>query len=89
MDEAYKAKIPLLVGTCGTSGTDAGVDWTRDIAIEVARELGIAPKIACLYSEQKPADLVAKKSSGRNNGAGAAWPRDRRRSWNPANTLSL
>src|SRR5712671_6716447 len=37
MDEAFKAKIPILIGTCGTSGTDAGVDWTRDIAIEVAR----------------------------------------------------
>jgi hypothetical protein len=65
MDEAYRAKIPLLVGTCGTSGTDAGVNWTRDIAIEVARELGIAPKIACLYSEQKPADLVAKNHQGK------------------------
>jgi hypothetical protein len=65
MDEAWKAKIPLLVGTCGTSGTDAGVDWTRDIAIEVARELGIAPKIACLYSEQKPADLVVKNRQGK------------------------
>src|SRR5580692_11932835 len=56
MDEAHRAKIPLLVGTCGTSGTDAGVDWTRDIVIEVARDLGITPKIACLYSEQSPAD---------------------------------
>ena len=65
MDEAFKAKIPLLVGTCGTCGTDAGVDWTRDITIEVARELGITPKIACLYSEQKPADLVAKNRQGK------------------------
>src|SRR3977135_2691336 len=40
MDEALRAKIPLLIGTCGTSGTDAGVDWTRDIAIAVARDVG-------------------------------------------------
>jgi len=65
MDEASKAKIPLLVGTCGTSGTDSGVDWTRDIAIEVAEGLGITPKIACLYSEQRPADLVAKNRQGK------------------------
>src|SRR5262245_8689124 len=58
--EAHGAKIPLLVGTCGTSGTDAGVDWTRDIAIEVAGELGIAPKIACLYSEQSADDLIER-----------------------------
>jgi hypothetical protein len=65
MDEAYRAKIPLLIGTCGTSGTDSGVDWTRDIAIEVARDLGITPKIACLYSEQSPADLVSKNRQGK------------------------
>src|SRR6202171_2791358 len=64
MDEAFRAKIPLLIGTCGTSGTDAGVDWTRDIAIEVARDLGITPKIACLYSEQTAADLVPKNGRG-------------------------
>src|ERR1700716_4498530 len=51
MDEAFRARIPLLIGTCGTSGTDAGVDWTRDIAIEVARRLGITPKNCCLFSE--------------------------------------
>ena len=65
MDEAAKANIPLLVGTCGTSGTDSGVDWTRDIAVEVAGILGITPKIACLYSEQRPADLVEKNAHGK------------------------
>jgi hypothetical protein len=64
MDEAFRAKIPVLIGTCGTCGTDSGVDWTRDIAIEVAQELGITPKIACLYSEQTPADLVSKNREG-------------------------
>jgi Acyclic terpene utilisation family protein AtuA len=64
MEEAFRAKIPLLIGTCGTSGTDAGVDWTRDIALEVARELGITPKIACLYSEQIAANLVSKNRQG-------------------------
>jgi hypothetical protein len=65
MDEAFRAKIPLLIGTCGTSGTDAGVDWTRDIAIEVARDLGIMPKIACLYSEQTAADVISKNRQGK------------------------
>src|SRR5258706_12873261 len=35
MDEAFKAKMPLLISSCGTSGTEAGVGWPRDIAIEV------------------------------------------------------
>ena len=49
----------------GTSGTDSGVDWTRDIVVEVAQELGLAPKIACVYSEQDPAGLVALNRAGR------------------------
>jgi hypothetical protein len=65
MGEANRAGIPLLVGTCGTSGTDAGVDWTRDIAIEVAGELGITPKIACVYSEQALAELIRKNREGK------------------------
>ncbi len=65
MSEASKAGIPILVGTCGTCGTDSGVDWTRDIVVEVARELDIKPKIACLYSEQDPAAMIAKNREGK------------------------
>ncbi len=64
IDEAWQAKIPLLVGSCGTAGTDSGVDWTRDIAIEIAQAQGIAPKIACLYSEQTSASMKRKNRAG-------------------------
>jgi hypothetical protein len=64
MAASHEAKIPLLVGSCGTSGADAAVDWTVQIAQEVARELGIRPKIACLYSEQDPEILVKKNREG-------------------------
>lgn len=65
MEEAHRAGIPILVGSCGTSGTDSGVDWTRDIAIEIAAELCIAPKIACLYSQQTAAILKTKNAQGK------------------------
>src|SRR6476660_10441699 len=52
MRAAAEAKIPIVVGTSGQAGGDMNLDWTRDIAVEVARELGIKPKIALLYSEQ-------------------------------------
>jgi hypothetical protein len=65
MKAAYDAGIPLLVGSCGTSGTDAGVDWTCEIAIEVATELGIAPKIALLYSEIDKDVLKARNAAGK------------------------
>jgi hypothetical protein len=64
MEAAAKARIPILVGTCGTSGTDSGVDWTRDIAIEIAAELGMAPRIACLYSEQTISELKRRNRMG-------------------------
>jgi Acyclic terpene utilisation family protein AtuA len=58
------AKIPLLIGSCGTSGADAGVDWTADIAREIAREHGLKPKIALLYSEQNGEVLKRKNAAG-------------------------
>jgi hypothetical protein len=64
MAASHEARIPLLVGSCGTSGADAVVDWTAEIAQEVARELGIGPKIACLYSEQDPEALVKRNHEG-------------------------
>jgi hypothetical protein len=64
MIEAHRAKIPILVGTCGTCGADAAVNWTRDIVIDVAKALGIRPKIACLYSEQSTEFLKAKHQRG-------------------------
>ena len=57
--------IPLLIGSCGTSGCDAALDWTHDIALELARELGLQPRIALLYSEQQAALLEEMAQKGR------------------------
>ena len=59
-----KAGIPLLIGSCGTSGCDMAVDWTLDIVLELARAQGGAPKIAVLYAEQDKAVLKAKAAAG-------------------------
>ncbi len=59
-----QAGIPLLIGSCGTSGCDAAVDWTRDIALEIAQEEKLAPRIAVLYSEQQADVLVARAERG-------------------------
>ena len=57
--------IPLLIGTCGQAGGDDGVDWTCDIAVEIAGELGLTPKIALLYSEQSKEVLKTKNAAGK------------------------
>jgi hypothetical protein len=56
--------VLLLIGSCGTSGCDRAVDWTLDIALEIAAERGEAPRIAVLYSEQTQAAIKAKLSAG-------------------------
>ena len=59
-----KAGVPLLIGSCGTSGCDQALDWTRDIALEIAREHGLAPRIALLYSEQHPEQMAQAAEQG-------------------------
>src|SRR5258705_6392399 len=49
--------VPVLIGSCGTSGCDAALDWTHEIALEIAREESLRPRIALLYSEQSPSEL--------------------------------
>ena len=65
MDARRRAGIPLLIGSCGTSGCDMAVDQTLEIALEVAREQGDAPKIAVLYSEQSASDLKGWNAAGK------------------------
>lgn len=57
--------VPLLVGSCGTSGTDAGVDWMADIAREIAREEGLSARVALVYSEIEPRALLPYIDAGR------------------------
>ncbi len=44
--------VPLVIGTCGTCGADACVDWMLEITAELAQELGQHLKVALLYSSQ-------------------------------------
>jgi hypothetical protein len=65
MKAGAEAGIPVIVGTSGQAGGDRNVDWTRDIAIEVANELGISPRIALLYSEQDKTVLKGRNATGK------------------------
>ncbi|MFZ0266833.1 acyclic terpene utilization AtuA family protein [Caulobacter sp.] len=65
MKAGAEAGIPVIVGTSGQAGGDKNVDWTRDIAVEIARELGISPRIALLYSEQDKTVLKARNAAGK------------------------
>src|ERR1700739_4864495 len=59
-----RAGIPLLIGSCGTSGCDMAVDQTLEVVLEVAREQEDVPRIAVIYCEQSAADLKARTAAG-------------------------
>src|SRR5258706_16288197 len=40
--------VPLIVGSCGTSGRDVGVDWMAEIAREIAAEAGLQVPLALI-----------------------------------------
>src|SRR6516165_1530274 len=51
MTRAVTAGIPLVIGSSGTSGSDAGLAWMVGIVREVAREQGLHFKLAVIHSE--------------------------------------
>ena len=56
---AIKAGIKLIVGSAGTSGSDAGLAWMVDIVREIAHERGLHVKLAGIHSELSP-DVVRR-----------------------------
>src|SRR5215475_14242983 len=60
-----KLGAPVIVGSCGFGGGDAGVDWMRDIALEVAREEGLKFNLALVRSEQDKGYLKRRYREGR------------------------
>ncbi|HYQ67610.1 acyclic terpene utilization AtuA family protein [Actinophytocola sp.] len=62
---AARAQIPLIVGSCGTSGTDSGVDWVAGIVEDILREESLALSVARIYSEQRAEVLTERLRAGK------------------------
>lgn len=58
-----RAGIPLIVGSCGTSGTDSGVDWVARIVDGILDEEHLGLTVATIYSEQDTAVLLDRLES--------------------------
>lgn len=54
---AAQARIPLIVGSCGTSGTDSGVAWVAGIVEDILCEEKLDLSVATIFSGQR-ADFV-------------------------------
>ena len=57
--------VPLIIGSCGTSGRDVGVDLVADIAREIAEQEGLSFTLARIYSDQDSAYLTERFEQGR------------------------
>ncbi len=64
MQARARARVPLIIGTAGTSGTDTTVDWMYEITVELAEELGQNLRVARLYSGQEPDRVISKLAAG-------------------------
>ncbi len=65
MKAQARSGVPIIVGTAGQAGGDLNLDWTRDIALEIAKELGVSPKIALIYCEQDKDTIKKLNAEGR------------------------
>jgi len=59
------ARVPLVIGSAGTCGADAAVDWMLDITAEIAAESGQRLTVATLKSGQDAAKLTQALAAGR------------------------
>lgn len=60
-----EAGVPLVIGTSGTCGADACVDWMYQITCELAAELGQTLRVTRLYSGQTGAVVAKALRQGR------------------------
>jgi hypothetical protein len=65
MRGAKRAGVPLLVGSCATSGRDWGVDYFADMARGIAKESGETFRIARIYAEISPDLVIERMRAGR------------------------
>jgi Acyclic terpene utilisation family protein AtuA len=62
---SQEARIPLVVGSCATSGTNAGVDQVAELAAQIAAQDHLSFPLARIYSEQSKDTLAALLSAGK------------------------
>jgi hypothetical protein len=62
---ARKLKVPLLIGSAGTSGGDVHLDWAYGILKEIAAEESLQFKLALIHAEQDKDYLKKRLAEGR------------------------
>ncbi|WP_313220941.1 acyclic terpene utilization AtuA family protein [Stutzerimonas nitrititolerans] len=60
-----RLQVPLIIGSCGTSGSNQGVHWMSEIATEIAKEEGLSFRMALIYADQDERFLKNRLKEGR------------------------
>ncbi|OBZ14744.1 hypothetical protein A8L34_12605 [Bacillus sp. FJAT-27264] len=61
---AKKLSIPVTIGSCGTCGSNYGVDEMAAICREICEEEQLSFKVAKIYTQQNPEILMEKYNAG-------------------------
>lgn len=59
------AGVPVVIGSAGMSGSDAGVDWVAGLVRDQLRALGLSARLARIYAELPAARLHPYLDGGR------------------------
>jgi hypothetical protein len=60
-----RAGIPVIVGSCGTSGCDIALETLAEMAIKIAEQEGLSFLLAKIYTEQSKSMLIELLDAGR------------------------
>jgi len=75
---AREKKVPMIVGSCSTTGTDRGVNLYADIIRTIAKKHNLPPfKMALIYSQVDKEELLKRIKIGRVEPLGAAQDLDK------------
>ena len=69
-----EAKVPVIIGSAGGSGSDVQVDWTLRILEEICIENGLSPRVAVLRTEITLKTLKTKILNGQTSPLGPIAP---------------
>lgn len=73
--ESRKKKVPMIVGSCSTTGTDRGVNLYADLIRNIAKEHKLEPfKMALIYSQVNKKDILEWVKKGKSEPLGADYP---------------
>ena len=64
MEARASLKIPLVIGSAGTCGTNSSVDWFLEITQEIAKELDQKPTIVVLQCSQSKTNIATALKKG-------------------------